>query len=137
MKFNPFNRKLLMQSAIDTYYSSIGVIPKDTRETTQVKARNAIGVALLQWADGQQEVAEMLGRDRSTIAHMYIGHEDNLKFWKGYSEMYEKATMIVDNRMSTTNKAQRLADLTNKISMLEQEAAILRTELNSNPTSQA
>ena len=59
---------------------------------------------------------------------MHINHTDNLKFWKGY-DMYEKK-MIVDNRMATTNKAERLADLTNKIYILEQEVAILRNELN-------
>ena len=67
---------------------------------------------------------------------MHINHTDNLKFWKGYDELYEKAQMIVDNRMATTNKAQRLADLTNKIYILEQEVAILRNELNQVPEPQ-
>lgn len=136
MKFNPFNRKLLMQSAVESYYAAIGMIPSNSREASQVKARNAVGVALLHWADNQQEVAEVLGRDRSTIAHMHINHDDNLKFWKGYDELYDKAQMIVDNRMATTNKAQRLADLTNKIYILEQEVAILRNELNQVPVPQ-
>ena len=60
MKFNPFNRKLLMQSAVESYYAAIGIIPSNSREASQVKARNAVGVALLHWADNQQEVAEVL-----------------------------------------------------------------------------
>jgi hypothetical protein len=105
--------------------------PDNSRTADQVKARNAIGVALLQWADSQQEVAQVLNRDRSTVAHMMLNHEDNLKFWKGYNELYEKAQLIVDNRLSATNKADKLAEITNKIYLLEQEAAILRNELNS------
>jgi predicted XRE-type DNA-binding protein len=134
MKFNPHNKRLLMLSAIETYYTSIGVHPDDSRKADQVKARNAIGVALLHWADTQQEVAEVLGRDRSTIAHMMINHSDNLEYWKGYKDMYETATMIVNNRLSASSKADKLASLTNKIYMLEKEAALLRNELNSIPT---
>ncbi len=136
MKFNPHNRRLLMHSAVETYYSAIGMVPDDSRRADQVKARNAIGVALSQWADNQQEVAEVLKRDRSTVAHMTINHEDNLSFWKGYKDLYEKAKLIVDNRLSATSKADRLANLTNQIFILEQECAILRNELDSIPIPQ-
>jgi predicted site-specific integrase-resolvase len=61
---------------------------------------------------------------------MTINHMDNLDFWKGYKEMYEKARLIVDSRLSATSKADRLADLTNQIYILEQECAILRNELD-------
>jgi len=125
-----------MLSAIETYYTSIGVRPDNTRTSDQVKARNAIGCALLQWADTQQEVADVLGRDRSTVAHMMLNHHDNLDYWKGYKELYETATMIVDNRLSASSKADKLAEITNKIYILEQEAAMLRNELNSIPTPQ-
>ena len=131
MRFNPHNRQLLMLSSVDSFYSAINMKPDNSRTADQVKARNAIGVALLQWADSQQEVAQVLNRDRSTVAHMMLNHEDNLKFWKGYNELYEKAQLIVDNRLSATNKADKLAEITNKIYLLEQEAAILRNELNS------
>ena len=107
-----------MHSAVETYYSTIGMVPDDSRRADQVKARNAIGVALSQWADNQQEVAEVLKRDRSTVAHMTINHEDNLSFWKGYKDLYEKAKLIVDNRLSATSKADRLANLTNQIFIL-------------------
>jgi len=120
-----------MLSSVDSFYSAINMKPDNSRTADQVKARNAIGVALLQWADSQQEVAQVLNRDRSTVAHMMLNHEDNLKFWKGYNELYEKAQLIVDNRLSATNKADKLAEITNKIYLLEQEAAILRNELNS------
>ena len=137
MKFNPHNRRLLMLSAVDTFYSAINMKPDNSRTSDQVKARNAIGVALLQWADSQQEVAQILNRDRSTVAHMMLNHSDNLKFWKGYEKLYENATMIVNNRLSASSKADKLADLTKKIYLLEQEAAILRNEINSIPTPQA
>ena len=125
-----------MLSAVETYYAAIGMIPDDSRRADQVKARNAIGVALSQWADNQQEVADILQRDRSTVAHMTINHEDNLKFWKGYQSLYDKATLIVDNRLSMTSKADRLANLTNQIYILQQECAILRNELDSIPIPQ-
>ena len=125
-----------MHSAVETYYSAIGMVPDDSRRADQVKARNAIGVALSQWADNQQEVAEVLKRDRSTVAHMTINHEDNLSFRKGYKDLYEKAKLIVDNRLSATSKADRLANLTNQIFILEQECAILRNELDSIPIPQ-
>lgn len=120
-----------MLSAVDSYYSAIGMQPEDTRKSEQVRARNAIGVALLQWADSQEQVANILRRDRSTVAHMMLNHENNLQYWKGYAELYEKAKMIVDNRLSASSKADKLADITNKIYLLEQEAALLRNELNS------
>ncbi len=125
-----------MLSSIESYYSAIGMVPNDTRKTDQVMARNAIGVALSQWADSQQEVAEVLNRDRSTIAHMTLGHEDNLMYWKGYEDLYKMAVMIVDNRLCASSKADKLASITNKIYILEQEAAILRNELNSISISQ-
>lgn len=131
MKFNPYNKYLLMKSAVSSYYSSIEMIPDDSRKAEQVKARNAIAVALLQWADNQQEVADILGRDRSTVAHMMLNHEENLKYFKGYSDLYDRAKFIVDNRLSASSKADKLADITNKIYLLEQEAALLRNELNS------
>ena len=131
MKFNPYNRQLLMLSAVDSYYAAIGMQPDESRKSEQVRARNAIGVALLQWADNQEQVANILGRDRSTVAHMMINHDNNLKYWKGYAELYDKAKLIVDNRLSASSKADKLADITNKIYLLEQEAALLRNELNS------
>lgn len=131
MKFNPHNKNLLMQSAVSSYYSSIEMIPDDTRKSDQVKARNAIAVALMHWANNQQEVADILGRDRSTVAHMLLNHNENLKYYKGYAELYERAKFIVDNRLSASSKADKLADITNKIYLLEQEAALLRNELNS------
>jgi len=130
MTFNPQNRKLLMLSAIETYYASIGMVPNDSRCASQVRARNAIGVALSQWSTNQQEVADILNRDRSTIAHMTINHLNNLKYWKGYKELYEKAKLVVDSRLSATSKADRLANLTNQIYILEQECAIIRNELS-------
>jgi len=130
MKFNPYNRQLLMLSAVETYYAVIGMQPDESRKAEQVRARNAIGVALLQWADNQEQVANILKRDRSTIAHMMINHDSNMQYWKGYSDLYEKAKLIVDNRLSASSKADKLADITNKIFLLEQEAALLRNELN-------
>jgi len=137
MKFNPHNRKLLMLSSIESYYSAIAMIPDGSRRAEQVMARNAIAVALSSWADNQQEVAEVLGRDRSTIAHMLLGHEDNLQFWDGYADLHKMAVMIVDNRLSASSKADKLASITNKIHILEQEATLLRNELNSIPITQA
>jgi len=67
---------------------------------------------------------------------MMLNHHDNLDYWKGYKELYETATMIVDNRLSASSKADKLAEITNKIYILEQEAAMLRNELNSIPTPQ-
>jgi hypothetical protein len=131
MKFNPYNRQLLMLSAVDSYYAAIGMQPDESRKAEQVRARNAIGVALLQWADNQEQVANILKRDRSTIAHMMLNHENNLQYWKGYADLYDKATLIVENRLSASSKADKLADITNKIYLLEQEAALLRNELNS------
>lgn len=131
MKFNPYNRQLLMLSAVDSYYAAIGMQPDQSRKAEQVRARNAIGVALLQWADNQEQVANILKRDRSTIAHMMLNHENNLQYWKGYADLYDKATLIVENRLSASSKADKLADITNKIYLLEQEAALLRNELNS------
>lgn len=131
MKFNPHNRQLLMLTAVDSYYAAIGMQPDESRKAEQVRARNAIGVALLQWADNQEQVANILRRDRSTVAHMMLNHENNLKYWKGYSELYDKAKLIVDNRLSASSKADKLADITNKIYLLEQEASLLRNELNS------
>ena len=130
MTFNPQNRKLLMLSAIETYYASIGMVPNNSRCASQVRARNAIGVALSQWSTSQQEVADILNRDRSTIAHMTLNHLNNLKWWKGYKELYEKAKLVVDSRLSATSKADRLANLTNQIYILEQECAIIRNELS-------
>lgn len=120
-----------MLSAVDSYYAAIGMQPDESRKAEQVRARNAIGVALLQWADNQEQVANILKRDRSTIAHMMLNHENNLQYWKGYADLYDKATLIVENRLSASSKADKLADITNKIYLLEQEAALLRNELNS------
>ena len=129
MNFNPYNRQLLMRSAIESYYQVIGLTPEDSRKADQVKARNAIGVALSKWSKNQQEVAKMLGRDRSTIAHMNIEHEDNLQHWSGYKNLFEYATLIVDSRMSTSSTAEKLSEITNRIFILEQEATRLRKEL--------
>ena len=126
-----------MLSSIESYYSAIAMIPDGSRRAEQVMARNAIAVALSSWADNQQEVAEVLGRDRSTIAHMLLGHEDNLQFWDGYADLHKMAVMIVDNRLSASSKADKLASITNKIHILEQEAALLRNELNSIPITQS
>ena len=81
------------------------------------------------WSKSQQEVAEMLGRDRSTIAHMNIEHEDNLEHWSGYKNLFEYASLIVDSRMSTSSTAEKLSEITNRIFILEKEATRLRKEL--------
>lgn len=137
MKFNPHNKHLLMLSAVETYYSHINLTPDGSRKSEQVMARNAIACALLRWARSQEEVARVLDRDRSTVAHMMINHEDNLKFWKGYDDLFEQASLIVDNRLSASSKADKLAGIANRIYLLEEEAAILRNELNSIPIPQS
>ena len=137
MKFNPHNKRLLMLSAVETYYTHIGMIPDGTRKSEQVMARNAIACALLKWSRNQEEVADVLNRDRSTVAHMMLNHEDNLSFWKGYKDLFEQATLIVDNRLSASSKADKLAGIANKIYLLEEEAALLRNELNSIPYPQS
>ena len=60
---------------------------------------------------------------------MNIQHEGNLEHWRGYKNLFEYATLIVDSRMSTSSTAEKLSEITNRIFILEQEATRLRKEL--------
>ena len=122
-------RQGLMKSSVNRFYRAIDLEPNDTRKSIQVKARTAIGVALMTWAKNQWEVAEALGRDRSTVAHYGIKHENNLLYWDGYSEMYDTALLITEHRMSQLAIPQKLEKLAEKLALLQSEYTLLKSQL--------
>lgn len=53
-------------------------------------ARRLIAVHLSQIGITQFEIAELIGRNRSTVAYYLKKHDEDLRFWKRYKDTFAK-----------------------------------------------
>jgi hypothetical protein len=118
-----------MAHCADMYYSTIGLVPNNTRQQDQVKARSALAVAMLDYGI-QDQVASVIGKDRSTVAHIKRNHGDWLMYWKGYRDLYETAFGIARKALGNQGAKEKIKNINERIDFLQSEKENLEKQLN-------
>ena len=118
-----------MKHCADMYYSTIGLTPNKTRQQDQVKARAALAVAMLDYGI-QDQVASVIGKDRSTVAHMKRNHGDWLLYWKGYRDLHETAFGIARQVLGRQGAKEKIKNINERIDFLQSEKENLEKQLN-------
>lgn len=118
-----------MVHCADMFYSTIGLIKNKSRTQDQVKARAALAVSMLDYGI-QEQVAAVIGKNRSTVAHMKRNHGDWLLYWKGYKDLYETAFRISKKILGKQSSNEQLNNINERIRFLEEEKQILENQLN-------
>ena len=118
-----------MRACADAFYSAINLEPNQSRRQEQVKARSALCKAFEPYAV-QEDIAVVLGKDRSTLCHALRQHDAWLATWEGYEGRYAIAKEIIDRRMSSLPIKERIKGIQNRINFLEEEKQLLETQIN-------
>ena len=122
-------RNEAMIHCADMYYSTIGLVRNETRQQDQVKARAALAVAMLDYGI-QEQVASVVGKNRSTVAHMKRNHGDWLIYWKDYRGLHEVAFGIARKVLGRQSSSEKLANINERLRFLQEEKQILENQLN-------
>ncbi len=123
------HRDEIMTHCVEMFYTTIGLVPNKRRTQDQVKARASIAMALLDYGI-QGQVAQAVGKDRSTIAHMKRNHKDWLLYWEGYKNMYEIAFRITRKILGKQSASEQLNNINDRIKFLQEEKKSLENQLN-------
>jgi hypothetical protein len=123
------HRDNAMDHCADMFYSTIGLVKNKSRTQDQVKARAALAVSMLDYGI-QEQVAAVIGKNRSTVAHMKRNHGDWLLYWKGYKDLYETAFRISKKILGKQSCSEHINNINEKIRFLEAEKEILESQLN-------
>jgi len=118
-----------MAHCADMYYSTIGLVPNTSRTQDQVRARSALAMAMLDYGI-QDQVASVIGKDRSTVAHVKRNHPDWLIYWKDYRGLYEVAFGIARKVLGRQSSNEKLININERIRFLQEEKQILENQLN-------
>lgn len=116
------------REAVGDVYRALGMIPMNSRKAEQVQIRAAIMSSLGRFMHDEM-VAEVLGKDRTTVLHHRAKHATNMKMWKGYAETYKLAHGILSISIGQTRKEAKIKATKAKIKFFEEEIAVLRTAL--------
>ena len=122
-------RNEAMIHCADMYYSTIGLVRNETRQQDQVKARAALAVAMLDYGI-QEQVASVVGKNRSTVAHMKRNHGDWLMYWKGYRDLHETAFGIARKVLGRQGASEKIKNINERIDFLTEEKENLEKQLN-------
>jgi predicted transcriptional regulator len=80
-----------MEAAIDRYYLSVKVDRFDnSRKTHPSQARMALSNVLSSKGMTNDEIAEVIGRHRTTVIHHLKYHDGDLIEWRGYLAKYSR-----------------------------------------------
>ena len=118
-----------MRACADAFYSAINLAPNQSRRQEQVKARSALCKAFEPYAV-QEEIAVVLGKDRSTLCHALRQHDAWVATWEGYEDKYTIAKEIIDRRMASVSIKGRINGIQNRITFLEEEKRELENQIN-------
>jgi len=88
------------KKALIKCHEALGIKDNDkfvnSRKDKYAQTRAAIAVAMLEYRT-TFEIADAIGRDRSTISYYKSNHSDNLIHWEGYNKIYETCNPIVNS----------------------------------------
>lgn len=112
------------------YYDSIGqeYTPHD-RQIKNAQPRFAFAVALARHLN-DTVVGDVIEKDRTTIIHYRKNHNDNMKYWSGYSLLYDTAEYVVDSYFKGSAKLERLKYIDEMVATLLKEKQTIQSQLN-------
>jgi len=122
-------RNEAMLHCADMYYSTIGLAPNTSRAQDQVRARSALAMALVDYGI-QDQVASVIGKDRSTVSHIKRNHPDWLIYWKDYRGLYETASGIARKVLGKQGASEKIKNINERIDFLQSEKEDLEKQLN-------
>tara|TARA_R110002050_G_scaffold98829_2_gene205236 strand:- start:2202 stop:2621 length:420 start_codon:yes stop_codon:yes gene_type:complete len=80
-------RKELLKDTAKHACGILGFIPGGSRLKRNVQCRAALSNAFQPYCT-QDEIAEIIQRDRTTVSYYQRIHQDNEKYWDGYGLMF-------------------------------------------------
>ena len=117
--------KQIIEAVVEKTYCIVGLPRCKSRRTAHAQMRAAMGSALGNYFQ-QQEIADALNIDRSTVCHYKRNHNNNLNFWEGYKFKYNIAKEISDNKIIDRDKATDIESTIKQIKELEKRLEHLR-----------
>ena len=110
-------RKDAISQAAKQACDALGFKPGKSRLQRTVQKRMAIAMAMKPYCS-HHEIAEVLLRDRSVIYHYLTKHNDYIKYWDGYKELYELAEENITDILGDFDLKQKIDKLENQIERL-------------------
>ena len=126
-------RKDLLKETAKHACGIIGFVPGGSRLKRNVQCRAALSNAFHPYCT-QDEIAEIIERDRSTVSYYQRLHEENQKYWDGYSLMFNMIRGPIAKGLGSFYVKESLTEIENQITELilardQVKAAISSLEL--------
>jgi len=118
-------KKQIIETVVEETYNTVGLPRCKSRRTANAQMRAAMGSALGDYFQ-QQEIADALNIDRSTVCHYKRNHSNNLNHWEGYRFKYNIAKEISDSKITARDKEADIEATLKQIKELEKRIAYLR-----------
>jgi len=110
------------QKALIKCHEALGIKDNDkfvnSRKDKYAQTRAAVAVAMLEYRT-TYEIADAIGRDRSTISYYKSNHKDNLLHWEGYKQAYEIVEPITNSILRDELVKDKLKYIDEQISQLQ------------------
>ena len=119
--------KQIIETVVEETYNTVGLPRCKSRRTAHAQMRAAMGSALGSYFQ-QQEIADALNIDRSTVCHYKRNHNNNLNYWEGYKSKYSIAKEISDIKINARDKEADMETTLKQIKELEKRLKYLREE---------
>jgi predicted DNA-binding protein YlxM (UPF0122 family) len=93
-----------------------------------VQRRAVVTVAMKPYCT-HSEIGEVIQRDRTAVYHYLRHHEDNMKHWEGYAEMYYTVKPEIDDVLAEYSVKLKISEIENEITRLIQARDIVKAKL--------
>jgi len=118
-------KKQIIETVVEETYNTVGLPRCKSRRTAHAQMRAAMGSALGNYFQ-QQEIADALNIDRSTVCHYKRNHNNNLNHWEGYRFKYNIAKEISDSKINVRDRDANIEATIKQIKELEKRLAYLK-----------
>ena len=123
------NRIDAIDMAVKEVYETLGFIRNKSRKKHQAQARAAVGVALSPYCT-TYEIGDALDRSRCTCSHYTNNHTNNIKYWVGYSEIYNLVQETIEGTLKDFLMRSKIDLIDSRINTLKLTKKRLLGELH-------
>ena len=120
-----------IKDAIQKYYDSIGIDSEDTSRVNNVAQARAALINVLH-GNGlhKVQIASLVKRDRTTVHFHIAAHDDNMKFWEGYEDLYDRCSITAGVTLKNELIKKKLNRLKEKKQLIQSEIEQLNSLIN-------
>lgn len=123
--------KARIKDAIQKYYDSIGIDSEDTSRVNNVAQARAVLINVLHGVGLHKvQIASLVKRDRSTVHFHIEAHDDNMKFWEGYEDLYDRCSITTGITLKSELTKERIKLLEEKKELIQSQIEKLNSLIN-------